>query len=114
MKTDANGNWTYTLDKELENGEHQVYVAITDNTGKITAKSNPLTFVKTAQAVNVISNADAYSTQTPPINAKKSNGIFVIIIIIITALGITISIIGLIISKSKKAKINYHEYERKN
>ena len=51
-KTDENGNFTYTLDKNLLDGEHEVYVTVTDDTGKIQEKSNPLTFfVSRAQAV---------------------------------------------------------------
>jgi hypothetical protein len=53
LKTDANGNWSYTMDKELENGKHEIYVAMTDNKGKIVAKSSPLPFVKEAAAVTV-------------------------------------------------------------
>jgi hypothetical protein len=51
VKTDANGNWSYVLDKELEDGKHEVYVAMTDGGGKIVAKSSPLPFVKEAAAV---------------------------------------------------------------
>ncbi|MCK5590427.1 MAG: hypothetical protein KAI72_00590, partial [Candidatus Pacebacteria bacterium] len=51
VKTDKNGDWSYVLDKELEDGEHEIYVAIIDNAGKIFAKSNPLPFVKEAEAV---------------------------------------------------------------
>jgi len=53
VKTDSNGDWTYTVDKKLEDGNHQVYVAVTNNSGAIKAKSAPLPFVKTAQAVMV-------------------------------------------------------------
>ncbi len=41
VKTDSDGSWTYELDQEIENGEHQMYVATTDNSGKLLAKSNP-------------------------------------------------------------------------
>ncbi len=51
-RVDENGNWSYTLDKNLEDGEHEVYVAINNNTGKIAAKSKAFTFfVKEAKAV---------------------------------------------------------------
>jgi hypothetical protein len=50
VKTDAEGSWSYIFDKELEDGEHEVYVGITDNAGRVVAKSNPLPFVKTAEA----------------------------------------------------------------
>jgi len=51
-KTDASGNFVYILDKNLLDGEHEVYVTVTDETGKIKEKSSPLTFfVRRAQAV---------------------------------------------------------------
>jgi len=60
VKTDDQGNWEYILDRQLEEGEHQVYVAVNDNTGKIAGKSNPIRFVQTAQAaVEIIPEAEA-------------------------------------------------------
>lgn len=53
VRTDANGNWRYELDRDLENGDHEVYVAVTDNLGRITAQSKPLPFTKTAEAVTI-------------------------------------------------------------
>ncbi len=50
IRTDEDGSFVYTFEKELEDGEHTVYVAITDNTGAIMAKSRPFTFVKEAEA----------------------------------------------------------------
>jgi HPt (histidine-containing phosphotransfer) domain-containing protein len=62
VKTDDEGGWMYHFDKELEDGEHEVFVGITDNAGKIIAKSNPFTFVKEAQAFT-------------PVDAASSGGI---------------------------------------
>lgn len=53
VKTDANGDWSYELDKELENGEHQMYVATVSNSGKIIARSNPVSFTKTSEAASI-------------------------------------------------------------
>lgn len=53
VKTDDDGNWEYELDKKLEDGEHELYVTITDDTGKIQSQSNPIAFfVKEAKAVS--------------------------------------------------------------
>ncbi len=57
VKTDSDGNWRYELDRDLEDGDHEVYVAVTDNLGRLTAQSKPLPFVKTAQAVTVDASA---------------------------------------------------------
>ena len=53
IKTDESGEWVYTLDKELPDGAHQVISAITDGGGRVLAKSEPLPFVKVAEAVSV-------------------------------------------------------------
>ncbi|MFW6210049.1 MAG: Ig-like domain-containing protein, partial [Patescibacteria group bacterium] len=50
VETDADGAFVYTFEKELADGEHEVYVAITDNTGAIIAQSQPFRFVKEAAA----------------------------------------------------------------
>lgn len=53
VKTDSTGLWQYTLDKELDNGEHVIYTASVDNSGKIIARSGGIAFVKTAEAVTI-------------------------------------------------------------
>lgn len=99
VKTDSEGNWTYELDKELENGEHEAYVAITDNTGKITAKSEPFAFVKTAQAVTAVSVAQAAPSVPPTLpvtQTRTQKDFFYLISIIIAALAVALATIGLI------------------
>jgi hypothetical protein len=54
VKSDEQGVWTYTMDKELENGEHTAYVAKVDNSGKILSKSTPTLFVKSAEAATIL------------------------------------------------------------
>ncbi len=52
-KTDESGNFTYTLDKNLADGRHEVYVTVNDQTGKVQEKSSPLAFfVRKAVAVS--------------------------------------------------------------
>tara|TARA_B100000745_G_scaffold295009_1_gene238663 strand:- start:526 stop:2247 length:1722 start_codon:yes stop_codon:yes gene_type:complete len=62
VETDENGLWTYTLDQELEDGTHNVYVAVVDTTGKIVAKSEAVPFVKQAAAASL--DLDAFSNVT--------------------------------------------------
>jgi hypothetical protein len=64
VKIDASGHWTYSLDKELDNGQHEVYVATVDNSGKILAKSSPIPFIKTAEAATLDTQAVAQAPQT--------------------------------------------------
>jgi hypothetical protein len=57
VRTDEDGSFEYTFEKELEDGEHEVYVAVTDNTGAIMARSNPFRFIKEAQAFTPVNAA---------------------------------------------------------
>ena len=53
VKTDQNGQWSYILEQEIENGEHQIYVATVESSGKIIARSNPILFTKSAEAATI-------------------------------------------------------------
>ncbi|MBU1164845.1 hypothetical protein KKA15_04785 [Patescibacteria group bacterium] len=53
-RTNEYGNWEYTLQNSLIDGDHEVYVVLNDNTGKVAYKSSPLSFlVREAKAVSV-------------------------------------------------------------
>ncbi len=62
VKADALGNWSYDVNQDLENGNHEAFVAVTDNTGKVTAYGEGIGFVKTAEAVTVRPIAEAAET----------------------------------------------------
>jgi len=70
IKADENGNWNYELDKELANGQHEAYVAVIDEVGKIVSKSEPIAFVKTAQAASVIPVSELSANQSPMENSS--------------------------------------------
>jgi len=72
VQTDNDGRWTYTIDKELENGKHNLYLAVTESSGKIIAKSNPIPFVKTADAVSLGAFLPVAEASVP----KKQGGFF--------------------------------------
>lgn len=98
VKTEADGSWQYRFDKELEDGEHNVYVGVTDNAGKIVAKSAPFTFVKEAQA---FSPADA-SVVDGVIDAEQNNGrllseytIYLVLSISVVSIGLVLILLGL-------------------
>ena len=50
VSTDDTGFFTYTIDQELADGQHQVFAVLTDNTGAIIAKSEPYRFAKAGSA----------------------------------------------------------------
>ncbi len=96
VRTDADGNWTYDLDKELPDGDHEIYVAVTDNVGKITAQSEALPFVKTVEAVAIKPAAAATEAKENISPLERSRTEFILMAIIITAtfLGIAFIVIG--------------------
>lgn len=54
VKTDEYGNWRYQFTNALSDGEHEVYVALNDDSGRVIKKSQPLSiFIKEAQAVGI-------------------------------------------------------------
>ncbi len=86
VKTDENGNWSYVLDKELEDGNHEIYVAITDNAGKIFAKSKPLPFVKEAAAVTINEGLLFGGGDTEP-SVFDGRYLYVIVLLVIVIIG---------------------------
>jgi len=102
VKTNANGDWEYVLDKNLEDGDHEAYVAVTDNTGKITSKSEPLFFVKTAQAVEM-KNSNTAGRMIPqnqsPVERSQNNFVIFSIIIIIFCIGAAAMVAAVILKK---------------
>jgi len=99
IKTDSDGTWSYVLTDPLEDGKHLTFVALTDNTGKITAKSAPVWFIKTAEAATIIPNQEISPTKS------WFMGNYLIYIALGTG-GIIITLIslGLIINSIKKQK----------
>ena len=97
IKTDESGAWTYTLDKTLSDGSHEIYSAITDSGGHILAKSEPLPFVKEASAVSIGSSALLPGNNEPGFFSGAS--LYAFIAIIIGILGIAFSIIGFMVRR---------------
>ncbi|NVN96915.1 hypothetical protein HXX01_01575 [Candidatus Nomurabacteria bacterium] len=104
VKTDKNGEWNYTLDKELENGKHTVYTATVNNTGNIVAKSTPFTFVKTAEAVTLQDVIPVRGVEAATVVEKpgflQTKNIFFVMIGALMMIGITLILIGLFSKKS--------------
>ena len=69
-KVNEYGNWEYELENSLIDGEHEIYVVVNDNTGKVVSKSSPLSFfVKEAKA---ISPSDFISTSSGSNEIQKT------------------------------------------
>ena len=89
IKADANGSWNYELDKELADGQHEAYVAVTDDAGKIVTKSQPIAFVKTAEAASMIPVSELKDNQSP---MESSTQQFVLMAIIVMSICLVIAL----------------------
>ena len=97
VKTQADGSWEYRFDKELEDGEHNIYVGVTDNAGRIVAKSNPFTFVKEAQAftqVDALAIASTGNNQDDD-SLMSTYMIYLILSISVVSIGLVLILLGL-------------------
>jgi hypothetical protein len=96
VKTDAEGNWNYILDKDLEDGEHKIYVGITDNEGRIVARSNPLPFVKTAEAyTGLVTNAASVVPADVSPSMMRAPTLIAATSVTIVLLGLTLMLLGM-------------------
>jgi len=92
-KTDESGNFTYTLDSDLLDGEHEVYVTLTDDTGKIREKSNPLSFfIRKAQAVS----EEEYLRGDLNVDSEKSSTLNNYVIAVVLLVGVLLIVVFII------------------
>lgn len=99
VRTDASGEWSYTLDKELPDGDHHVVSAITDGGGRILAKSEPLPFVKVAQAVTVGNVELALPSVNQEPGFFSGTSLYAFIMVIALALGLGFLSIGFMVRR---------------
>ncbi len=98
LKTDEDGGWNYRFDKELEDGTHEVYIGVTDNAGKIVAKSNGFSFVKEAEAFTGLTvNEDVKPAQVvaQPSSFLSDYMVYLVLSISTVAIGLVLILLGL-------------------
>jgi hypothetical protein len=95
VKADNNGDWAYVLDQELENGDHKVYAAVVNNSGKVLARSNPLPFVKEASAIT-LDQADIMKTEEVEGGFMRTYLFWIAGSIVLLGLIVTLIIVGLL------------------
>lgn len=100
VKADASGSWMYQLDKELPDGKHEVYTALTDTSGRVLAKSEPLPFVQTASAITVGSLELLPPTQEPP-TFFGASGILTMLIFFVVILLAVMFTLGITVRRNK-------------
>lgn len=103
VKTDKDGNWSYVIDRPLELGNHEVYVAVTSNTGHIIAKSNLFAFAQTAEAAVPLSSPGDTEKRAPsPVKSRMGQGYLLVGMLSLVGIALAVISIGLINKSSKK------------
>lgn len=95
VKTTDDGSWSYSFDKEMENGQHHMYVGITDNAGKLIAKSKPFPFVKTANAYaggTISEQVTQIPDATPQLFSR--NALILTIALVVVMVGLVLVLLG--------------------
>ncbi len=103
VKTSDDGSWSYRFDKELEDGNHEVYIGVTDNAGRIVAKSEPFKFIKTAEAYTETSPTSELATPEE-IDINRFDSKYMILIVLsvsVVSIGLLLILLGLYMKTSK-------------
>jgi hypothetical protein len=99
VKADATGEWKYTLNKELEDGQHVVYTATVNNTGKILAKSAPFAFAKTAEAATLIPSIEKQADDMKPAVWNSKYTMMIVVFLVFSILAV-LFVVGVGIRKN--------------
>lgn len=103
VKANSDGEWQYTIDKELENGDHTVYAASVDNSGKIVVKSSAAAFVKTAEAATIIPITPISVSNVKEPDLLRYNTIIVMVAIFVSLVLIFLVIVGIMSRKNNNS-----------
>ena len=102
VKTDEKGNWEYILDKQIADGQHIVYAAVTNNTGEIEAKSEPFVFTKSGNKVFRIFESVHLAEISSPIYALEKGYTILIAAIVILNIMLALLLIGVLAKRKKE------------
>ncbi len=105
VKADASGAWSYTLDSELEDGNHELYVATVDAGGRILAKSPAVPFVKRAEAAEFTPLLIPETPDVTPLSLLRDNLTLVGIVAFAVFALIALIILGVLRSGPKEPTI---------
>lgn len=95
VSTDADGFFVYTLDKELADGQHDIYVTLTDNAGDIVAQSSAFSFIKDALAITPVNAAEGEVAE-PVVITESSNKMYRVVVGVgILAFGLILLMLGI-------------------
>jgi hypothetical protein len=108
VRTEADGSWQYRFEKELEDGSHSVYVALTDNSGRIIARSQPFFFIKAAQAFTVtgesFTDTEFSTAQSNQNTLLSSSMIYLVISFAVVAVGLILLLLGMYLDARRRTE----------
>lgn len=93
VKTNEKGQWKYVLDKPIKDGEHRVYVALTNNRGEIEARSEVFAFMKAG--IDVFRIFEAQTEAISPVETLKKPFFLLVLAAVIFAISIVVAIVSL-------------------
>jgi len=105
VRTETDGTFAYTFKQELDDGQHQVYVALTDNAGSIVAQSEPFTFVKEAQAFTAVNETETITPLTASDISNQPGSYRVVLGMSVFALGMLLILLGIGLRSNKPVVI---------
>ncbi|MFM2374089.1 MAG: hypothetical protein RLZZ234_84, partial [Candidatus Parcubacteria bacterium] len=103
VKTHDDGSWNYAFDKELEEGQHEIFVGMTDNAGKLIAKSTAFPFIKTANAYSIGRVSDQpMAVPAPAQSLFSENALVLTMSLVVMLVGLVLVLIGAHLAKHAK------------
>jgi len=108
VQADEEGEWRYRLEKDLEDGTHEVYVTSVNNSGRILLKSNSVSFTKEAEAVrlNSLAAAEVVAEEETWFDFFFDNLFWVTAVVIILALGVAVLLSGISWNEETASDVN--------
>jgi len=100
VKTDSEGNWVYILDKPMQEGDHEIYVVVNDNEGKVAAKSTVFSFIQTAEAASANYPRAAKNLEKAPTPAKSRLGEGYLIFFVAAFVGLMLALAAIGLARS--------------
>lgn len=106
VRTGDDGSFRYTFSRELEDGEHEVYVAITDNTGAIVVRSSPFRFTKIAQAFTYADEAvSTTELATTPITTESVVSYYLVAAMGVVSFGVILLMLGYFLRRRDESTV---------
>lgn len=100
LKADEEGNWTYTLTKDIPDAAHTAFAALLGADGHIIARSLPFSFIKTPEGVT--GGSELLRSEDDSLRGFGGERIVAVAAAILGLLGLSLSVIGIMAGRKKR------------